>query len=146
MDAKWAVRNATIDQQKNTNGQYFSDYRVQRDDDLYFIFKSIPNDCQVGIGSPNSNEIVSRFRQNPDKTNICRNYLNNSEYNSNWLKTHSMNFGGKVERYDSIDDKITYHFDGVPLDWWRFRWNDTHNTIRIDKYDGDDYEIDAYIL
>lgn len=147
IDAKYYASNDYINSHLTAFGgtTCFLPYVVQYDDEVYFKFNSKPTHCLVGIGTSFKSSLILEF--NTNQTKIHRSYLTGGTYNKNVLETDIDSLLClKCVNLSSSEDKVELYFDGTYYDYWRNQLRNDNNTLRIDKFSNDTYDIEVYVL
>ena len=123
----------------------FLPYVVEYGDKVCFKFNSKPIHCLVGIGTSSKSSLVWEF--NTNQTKVHRSYLTGMTYPSNWLITQNIEvLGLEVNKLNDNEDKTNIYFNETYYDYYRNQLRSDNNTIRVDKFTNDDYDIEVYVL
>lgn len=146
IDAKYYVSDEIISSAPDYNNDrtlFASDYIIQLGDKIHFRFKSVPYRVIAGIGSTQGSDFV--FEKVGTTLKYWRNVLNNGSYSS-----PSFMFSTEYEtvmeflRYDSTQYKINLYNGENYVDYWRC--GNSISRVRVDKFYGDECEIEVYVL
>lgn len=147
-DAKYYASNSRIDSNRQSvgSGHYatFLPYNVQYDDKIHFVFNTKPTHTLIGIGTSSSSCFVLEF--NTNQTRVHRDYLSGSTYGNSWLDSIISEFVLEPVYLSSSEDKTNVYRDDSFIDYWRCQLRSRNNSLRVDKFTNDDFNIDIIVL